>query len=187
MHGHLHVEGQGQRASRCRREARDHLGARRRRRPHRRLRGQPRQADQGPQGRLQRVLHDQLPRPGRQGAQRRGRHRQGLHDDGALLHQRPALARSGAQGPLSRARRGDQHDPDFDRRGQGRRPRAARARRQARRRLHPRADPERVGDRLQVRRQARDQQGRDQRRGEARGRAAAQGHPRLHRGPQCLH
>jgi len=43
--------------------------------------GQPRQAHQGSQGRLQRLVHDQLPRPGRQGAQRCGRHRQGLHDD----------------------------------------------------------------------------------------------------------
>ena len=44
--------------------------------------------------RLQRVLHHQLPRAGRQGAQRRGRHRQGLHDHDPLLHQRPADARS---------------------------------------------------------------------------------------------
>ena len=40
----------------------------RRRRPHRRLRRQPRQADQGAHGRLQRLLHHQLPGAGRQGA-----------------------------------------------------------------------------------------------------------------------
>ena len=47
--------------------------------------------DQCPHRRLQRLLHHQLPRPGRQGAQRRRRHRQGLYDHGALLHQRPAF------------------------------------------------------------------------------------------------
>ena len=56
-------KGQGRRASDRRRQARDHLGARRRRRPHRGLRRQPRQAHQGPQGRLQRLVHDQLPAP----------------------------------------------------------------------------------------------------------------------------
>ena len=55
-------------ASDGRRQARAGLGAGRRRRPHRRLRRQPRQADQGPHGRLQRLLHHQLPRAGRQGA-----------------------------------------------------------------------------------------------------------------------
>ena len=106
----------------------------RRRRPDRRLRRQPRQADQGPQGRLQRLVHHQLPRAGRQGAERRGRHREGLHDDDPLLHRRPADARHHAQGSLSRPRRGADHDPDLDRRRQGRRPRAAGAQRQARRR-----------------------------------------------------
>ncbi len=96
------------------------------------------------------------------------------------------IARSGAQGSLSGARRGAQHDPDLDRRGKGGRPGAAGARRQARRRLDPRADAERLGDRFQVRRQARDLEGRDQRRGQARRRAAAQGHSRLHRGAQRL-
>ena len=65
----------------------------RRRRPHRGLRRQPRQAHQGPQDRLQRLLHHQLPGPGRQGAQRRGRHREGLHDDDPCLYRRPADAR----------------------------------------------------------------------------------------------
>src|SRR5579862_535694 len=186
MHRHFHVEGQGFCAFESGRQARSGLGAGRRRRPHRRLRGQPRQADQRAHGRLQRVVHHQLPGAGRQGAQRRRRHRQGLHDDGAFLHQRPALARPGAQGSVPGARRGAEHDPDLDRRRQGGRTGVAGTRRTAGRRRHPRADAERVDDRLQVRRQARDQQGRDQRRGQTRRRAAAQGHPRLHRRAQRL-
>ena len=50
-----------------RRQARAGLRALRRRRPDRRLWRQPRQADQGSSGRLQRLLHHQLPRAGRQG------------------------------------------------------------------------------------------------------------------------
>ena len=134
MHRHLHRQGQGVAAPDRRRQARAGVGAGRRRRPHRGLWRQPRQADQGPQGRLQRLVHDQLPRAGRQGAQRRGRHRQGLHDDDPFLHRRPADARHHAQGSLPRARRGAEHDPDLDRRGQGGRPGAAGAQRQARRR-----------------------------------------------------
>ena len=103
--------------------------------------------------RLQRLVHDQLPGAGRQGAERRGRHRQRLHDDDPRLHRRPADARHHAQGPLPRPRRGDVDDPDLDRRGQGGRPGAAGAERQARRRVDPRADAQRLGDRLQVRRQ----------------------------------
>ena len=125
MHRHLHLEGQGLAASDGRRQARPDLGAGRRRRPHRRLWRQPRQADQGAHRRLQRLVHDQLPGAGRQGAQRRRRHRQRLHDHNSLLHQRPADARSGSQGSLPGARRRDQHDPDLDRRRQGGRPGAA--------------------------------------------------------------
>ena len=101
--------------------------------------------------------------PGRQGAQRRHRHRQGLHDHDPLLYRRPADARHAAQGSLSRPRRRAVHDPDLDRRRQGGRPGAARAQRQARRRRDPRADAERLGGRFQVRRQEGDQQGRGQR------------------------
>ena len=103
----------------------------RRRRHHRGLRRQPRQANQGPQDRLQRLLHHQLPGAGRQGAQRRRRHRQGLHDDDPFLHRRPAGARHHAQGSLPRPRRSTFDDPDLDRRRQGGRPGAARAQRQA--------------------------------------------------------
>ncbi len=119
-------------------------------------RRQPRQADQGPSGRLQRLLHDQLPRAGRQGAQRRHRHRARLHDDDPFLHRRPADARHDAQGPLSRPRGGAVDDPDLDRRGQGGGPGAARTQWQARRLRHPRADAECLGRRPEIRRQARD-------------------------------
>ena len=83
-------------------------------------------------------------------------------------------------------RRGAQHDPDLDRRRQGRRPGAAGARRQARRHRHPRADAERVGGRSQSSWPSADLEGRDQRRDQARRRAAAQGHPRLYRRAQRL-
>ena len=59
-----------------------------------------------------------------------------------------------AQGSLPRARRRAEHDPDLDRRRQGRRPGAARAEGQARRHLDPRADAECLADRLQVRRRS---------------------------------
>ena len=40
---------------------------------------------------LERVVHDQLPRAGREGAARVVRHREGLDDDGPRLHERPAI------------------------------------------------------------------------------------------------
>ena len=66
---------------------------------------------------LQRVVHDQLPRADRQGAAREVRHQEGLDDDGALLHQRSAAARSAAQGSAAGARRGAVDHPDHHRRG----------------------------------------------------------------------
>ena len=142
-----------------RRQARADFGARRRRRSDRRLWRQPSEADARPHRGFERVLHHELPRAGRQGAARHHRHRAWLHDDGAFLHQRPALARSDAQGSLPRPRGGPVHDPDVHRRGQGGRPGAAGAERQARRRRHPRADAQRLGDRFQGRRQAQHQRG----------------------------
>ena len=125
MHRHLHRQGQGLGASDRRRQARAGLGAGRRRRRDHRLRRQPRQADQGSSRRLQRLLHHQLPRAGRQGAERHRRHRDRLHDHDPRLYRRPADARYPAQGSLSRPRRGDVDDPDLDRCGQGDRPGAA--------------------------------------------------------------
>ena len=155
MHRHLHRQGQGLGASDRRRQARAGVGAGRRRRRDHRLRRQPRQADQGSSGRLQRLLHHQLPGAGGQGPERHRRHRDRLHDHDPRLYRRPADARYPAQGSLSRPRRGDVDDPDLHRCGQGDRPGAAGTEGQARRRLDPRADPERLGDRSQDRRQAR--------------------------------
>ena len=140
----------------CRRQARARLGPLEGRRPHGRLRRQPREADGRPQGRVERLVHDQLPRPRRQGAERPRRHPVGLHDDHPLLHQRPAHPRSGAQGHAPRARRRTVDDPDLDRRRGGRRPRAAGAERQARRHVHPRADAERLRHRPEVHSRPRD-------------------------------
>ena len=97
MHRHLHRQGQGLSASDRRRQARAGLGARRRRRRDHRVRRQPRQADQGPSRRLQRLLHHQLPGAGRQGAERHRRHRDRLHDHDPRLYRRPADARHPAQ------------------------------------------------------------------------------------------
>ena len=49
-----------------------------------------------PSGDLQRLLHDELPRAGRQGAERPVRHPVGLYDDDPFLHQRPAHSRPAA-------------------------------------------------------------------------------------------
>ena len=62
MHRHLHRARQGCGASDRRRQARHRLGPRGRRRLHRGLRHQPRQAHQGAHRDLERVLHHQLPR-----------------------------------------------------------------------------------------------------------------------------
>ncbi len=68
---------------------------------------------------LQRLLHDELRRADGQGAARRVRHRAGLHDHGARLHQRPEHARRSAQGPAPGPRGRGQHHPDDDRCGEG--------------------------------------------------------------------
>ena len=47
---------------------------------------------------LQRVVHDELPGPARQGAPPDVRHQEGLDDDHPLLHERPAAPRPAAQG-----------------------------------------------------------------------------------------
>ena len=95
---------------------------------------------------LERVVHDELPGAGRQGAARaRSASRTRLDDDDPLLHQRPEAARPAAQGPAPRARGGAVDDPDHDRRGEGGRRGAARAEGQARRHRDARADAERLG------------------------------------------
>ena len=68
---------------------------------------------------LQRLLHDQLPGAGGEGAQRHGRHQSRADDDDPRLHRRPAPAGHAAQGPAPRPRGRDQPDPGLDRRRQG--------------------------------------------------------------------
>ena len=184
VHRHLHRPAQGRAAPRERLEARAGLGPLGRRRQDHRVRREPRRADQGRSGGLQRLVHHQLPRPGRLCAQQRHRHRQGIHDDDPQLHRRPADAGHAAQGSLSGPRRRAVDDPDLNRRRQGGGPGAARAERQARRRGDPRADAQRLGGGLQVPAQPQDLGGRDQRRDPRRRRRPAEGRPRLHRPAQ---
>ena len=72
---------------------------------------------------LQRVLHDELPRAGREGRPRRGRHRARPDDDDPRLHGRPEPPGRAAQGPAPRPRRRDQ--PRARRRPAPRRPSAS--------------------------------------------------------------
>ena len=88
---------------------------------------------------LQRLVHDQLPGAGGEGAARRGGDRARADDHDPRLHGRPAPPGHAAQGPAPGPGRGDQPDPDHDRGGEGGRPRAAGARRQAERDRRARA------------------------------------------------
>ena len=95
------------------REEGDHLGAGEGRRPHDLLWREPHHVRSGEAPRrLERVVHDELPRAGRQGAARDLRHQARPHDHGPRLHQRPAHPRPAAQGPAPRPRRGAVDDPD---------------------------------------------------------------------------
>ena len=96
---------------------------------------------------LQRVVHDQLPRAGGQGAARDDRHRARPDDDDPRLHGRPAPAGRAAQGPAPRPRRRDQPRAGLDRRGEGDRPRDPRAPGQAARLRGARARADRLGRR----------------------------------------
>ena len=76
--------------------------------------------------RLERLVHDELPRARREGPPRGLRHRARLHEHDPRLHERPARARPPAQGPAPRARGGREHHPDHDRRREGGRQGASR-------------------------------------------------------------
>ena len=114
---------------RRRRAQGDHLGpgqgagrdGRARHQLRRRLRPRP------PPRHLQRLLHDELPRAGGQGAARGVRDPARRDDDRPRVHGRPAAARRAAQGPAARPRRRAQPRPDHDRRRQGDRPRRSRS------------------------------------------------------------
>ena len=88
----LHQARRRRQAPRGRRQEGDHLGAGDRsgrdRRARRQLRRRLRPRD--PQHHLQRLLHDQLPGAGRQGAPRHGRDRARPDDHDPRLHRRPA-------------------------------------------------------------------------------------------------
>ena len=91
---------------------------------------------------LERLVHDQLPGTGGQGAAREVPHRDGDHDDDPFVHERSGDPRSAAQRRTARPRRGDVDDPDDDRRGKSGRPRAAGAEGEVRRNLRPGAHTE---------------------------------------------
>ena len=155
MHRHLHqARGRGE-APRSRRQAGHHLGSGRRRRHDRRDGRQPRRAEARAPGHLERVVHDQLPRPGRLCAAPGDRHRARLYDDDPLLYRRPEPAGHPAFGSAPGARREPVADPDLDRGREGGRAGAAGAEGQARRHRDPGPDRQRLADRLQVRRGAR--------------------------------
>ena len=90
---------------------------------------------------LQRLLHDELPRAGGQGAARGVRDPARRDDDRPRVHGRPAAARRAAQGPAARPRRRAQPRPDHDRRRQGDRPRDPGARGPDAGLRRPRPDP----------------------------------------------
>ena len=71
---------------------------------------------------LERVVHDELPRPGREGPARGARHPPRRHDHRARVHRRPAAARRAAQGLPACPRRGCEPRSHLHRRCEGDRP-----------------------------------------------------------------
>ncbi len=55
-----------------------------------------------------------MPRADRPGPERRVRDREGVHDDGSRLHERPAAGRRPARGPAAQPGGGREHHPDDD-------------------------------------------------------------------------
>ena len=110
----------------------DHLGAGRRAgadrrdgRPRRQLRRGLR--PRAPPHHQQRIVHDELPRAGRKGAARDGRHPPRADDDDSRVHRRPEPARRSAQGSAPGTLRRAQPDPDVDGRREGARARRCRS------------------------------------------------------------
>ena len=98
-------------------------------RPDRGARSERRRARRRRHHRLQRLLHHQLPGPPGQGSRRQLRDRQGRHDHGPRLHQRPGPGRCPPQGPPSEPGCDRKHHPHHHRRRQGGRRGAAQPRR----------------------------------------------------------
>ncbi len=133
------ARGRGE-APRGRREEGRHLRARQGRGHHGRARGQLRRLrPRGPPRHLERIVHDELPRPVREGRARDRRHQARADDDDPRLHGGPAPPGRAAQGPAPGAGRRRQPRADVDGRREGRRAGAARAQREAARLLDPRA------------------------------------------------
>ena len=168
----------------------DHLRAGHRSRRHRGARCQLRSGlrPRSAPDHLQRLLHDELPGAGGQGAARSGRDRARPDDHDPRLHRRPAAPGHAAQGPAPGPGGGDQPDPDDDRRRAGGRPRAPGAEREAERDRGAGAGRDGLGCRPGVPGLAARPA---PRRSTPPPRQAAdgplRGHPRLHRGPDRLH
>ena len=140
-------QGDGAEAPRRRREEGDPVGAVEGRHADVRLRRQ-RQDLRRRGDHLERLVHDQLPRAGRQGAERQVGHQARPDDDGAR-DDRDAedRRRPEQQGLARRPRHPREHHPVVDRRGEGGRRRHPGAQQEAHRHVVPRADLRRVGDR----------------------------------------
>ncbi len=153
VHRPVHQARRRRQAPRGRGEEGDHLGAGHRPRRHRRSGRQLRQRlrPRAAPHHLERLLHDQLPRAGGQGAPRNVRDRARADDHDPRLHRRPAPPGHAAQGPAPRAGGRHQPDPDLDRCGEGGRPGAAGAQRQAQRDRGARPGGHRVGRRPDLR------------------------------------
>ena len=90
--GHLHRPREGGRAPRGRRAEGHHQRPGQGRGPHRRAGRERRRLRPGqPPRHLQRLVHDELRGADGEGARRRVRHRAGLHDHRARLHERPEI------------------------------------------------------------------------------------------------
>ena len=129
-------------------------------------------------------LHDELPRPAGQGAQRRVRHRARPDDDDPRVHAGPEPAGRPAQGPAPRPRRRAEHRPDL---APARRRRSGSCCRELKGKLDGYAlrvpVPTGSATDLTVTASPRDHRRRGQGRLPGRRRRPAQGHPHLHRGP----
>ena len=150
----LHQARRRRQAPRGRRQEGDHLRAGHRAGRHRRARRQLRRRlrRRQPPRHLQRVVHDQLPGAGGEGAARDDRDRARPDDHDPRVHGRPAPAGRAAQGPPARPRGRDQPRARLDRRRQGDRPRDPRAPGQAARLRRARARADRLGRRPHRRR-----------------------------------
>ena len=140
---HLHRRREGPRAHRRRGPEGHHQRAGQERGHHdrpRRQRGALRPGQ--PPHHQQRLVHDELPRPGGQGRQRPARHREGADEHDPQLHQRPAHPRRRPQRPAAGPQRRPEHHPDDDRRGEGARARDPGPEGQVRRVQPARADPD---------------------------------------------